>query len=104
MPHDTAACAHFEANPSPPPDMGDACASGQLNRRIFELAAFCSKVGCVAPLSAALYGLVKMTAIVAKLQAAPDPFDPENLRLDQSFVETSWCQKIADDSASAQTK
>ena len=35
-----------------------------------------------------------MSAIVSKLQAAPDPFDPENLRLDQSFVETSGVKKL----------
>ena len=35
-----------------------------------------------------------MSAIVTKLQAAPDPFDPENLRLDQSFVETSGVKKL----------
>jgi hypothetical protein len=35
-----------------------------------------------------------MTAVITKLQAAPDPFDPENLRLDQSFVETSGVKKL----------
>ena len=31
---------------------------------------------------------------VTKLQAAPDPFDPESLRLVQSFVETSGVKKL----------
>jgi hypothetical protein len=31
---------------------------------------------------------------VTKLQAAADPYDPENLRLDQSFVETSGVKKL----------
>jgi hypothetical protein len=31
---------------------------------------------------------------VTQLQAVPDPFDPENLRLDQSFVETSGVKKL----------
>jgi hypothetical protein len=35
-----------------------------------------------------------MSAVITKLQAAPDPFDPENLRLDQSFVETSGVKKL----------
>jgi hypothetical protein len=35
-----------------------------------------------------------MTNSVTKLQALPDPFDPENLRLDQSFVETSGVRKL----------
>jgi hypothetical protein len=35
-----------------------------------------------------------MNATVSKLQAPPDPFDPENLRLDQSFVETSGVKKL----------
>jgi hypothetical protein len=35
-----------------------------------------------------------MSATISKLQAAPDPFDPENLRLDQSFVETSGVKKL----------
>ena len=29
-----------------------------------------------------------------KLQVVPDPFDPDNLRLDQSFVETSGVKKL----------
>lgn len=35
-----------------------------------------------------------MTATISKLQALPDPFDPENLRLDQSFIETSGVKKL----------
>ena len=41
-----------------------------------------------------IYVRLIMSAIVAKLQTAPDPFDPENLRLDQSFVETSGVKKL----------
>jgi hypothetical protein len=40
------------------------------------------------------HGRLNMTINVAKLQAMPDPFDPENLRLDQSFVETSGVKKL----------
>ena len=39
-------------------------------------------------------GSIIMSATISKLQAAPDPFDPENLRLDQSFVETSGVKKL----------
>lgn len=35
-----------------------------------------------------------MSDNVTKLQVLPDPFDPENLRLDQSFVETSGVKKL----------
>jgi hypothetical protein len=35
-----------------------------------------------------------MSDNVKKLQVVPDPFDPENLRLDQSFVETSGVKKL----------
>jgi hypothetical protein len=35
-----------------------------------------------------------MNANVTKLQVTPDPFDPENLRLDQSFIETSGVKKL----------
>src|SRR6476660_762352 len=35
-----------------------------------------------------------MSDTVTKLQVLPDPFDPENLRLDQSFVETSGVKKL----------
>jgi hypothetical protein len=40
------------------------------------------------------HGRTNMTNSVTKLQALPDPFDPENLRLDQSFVETSGVRKL----------
>jgi len=35
-----------------------------------------------------------MTSNVTKLTVAPDPFDPDNLRLDQSFIETSGVKKL----------
>lgn len=33
-------------------------------------------------------------ALARLLPVMPDPFDPENLRLDQSFVETSGVKKL----------
>src|SRR6478609_4411349 len=57
-------------------------------------AAFCSKGGQRWRHSQPHCVRLIMSAIVTKLQAAPDPFDPENLRLDQSFVETSGVKKL----------
>jgi hypothetical protein len=37
---------------------------------------------------------ISMSATVTNIQTALDPFDPANLRLDQSFVETSGVKKL----------